>query len=166
MTVAVNVSAAELSERDFVERLETILSTTGAEPAHLCLELTESGLMHDAEAATAQLQALGKLGVRLAIDDFGTGYSSLAYLSRFPVDVVKVDRAFVDGLAKRANDRALVAAITSMGHALELTVIGEGVETEEQLDVLRELRCDVAQGYHFARPAPAEAIEAMLSVPA
>ena len=161
--VAVNVSAAQLSN-GFPADLEAALAASGTDPSTICLEVTESALMRDTEATSDQLAALSGLGVNLAIDDFGTGYSSLSYLRRFPVDMLKVDRSFVDGLGERADDRALVTAITSMAHALDLTVVAEGVETPAQLNALRQLDCDSAQGYLFARPGPVEAIDELLGV--
>ncbi|MBA2580644.1 MAG: EAL domain-containing protein [Thermoleophilaceae bacterium] len=163
LVVAVNVSAAQLSN-GFPGELEAALAASGAEPSTICLEVTESTLIRETAATGAQLAAIGSLGVELAIDDFGTGYSSLSYLRRFPVDTLKVDRSFVDGLGERADDRALVTAITSMAHALDLTVVAEGVETPAQLDVLRRLDCDLAQGYLFARPGPVAAIDDVLRI--
>ena len=163
LVVAVNVSAAQLSN-GFPGELEAALSASGADPSTICLEVTESTLIRETAAASAQLAALGSLGVELAIDDFGTGYSSLSYLRRFPVDTLKVDRSFVDGLGERADDLALVTAITNMAHALDLKVVAEGVETPAQLDVLRRLDCDLAQGYLFARPGPVAAIDDVLRI--
>ena len=161
LAVAVNVSARQL-KNGFPEEMRAALATSGADPTTICLEVTESTLMRDTEAMSAQLATLSELGVELAIDDFGTGYSSLSYLRHFPIDTLKVDRSFVEGLGERADDRALVTAITSMAHALDLTVVAEGVETPAQLSALRELDCDLAQGYYFARPGPVEAIDDLL----
>jgi EAL domain-containing protein (putative c-di-GMP-specific phosphodiesterase class I) len=124
----------------------------------LGLEITESVIMRDPEASTLSLRALKDLGVRLAVDDFGTGYSSLAYLRRFPVELLKVDRAFVDGLGGESGDvedRAIVAAVVSLAHTLGMKAIAEGVETKEQLEELRELGCDMAQGYFVSKPLTA-----------
>ena len=126
------------------------------------LEITESILMDDVDLTVATLRRLKALGVQLAVDDFGTGYSSLSYLRRFPVDVLKVDQSFVSGLGHDPEDSAIVQAVVAMGRALQLTTVAEGVETAHHLIELRELDCDVAQGYHFARPRPAEAISRML----
>ena len=128
---------------------------SGLDPASLCLEITESALMEAGAATTAQLRALKALGVRLAIDDFGTGFSSLAHLRRFPVDMLKIDRTFVAGLGDEAQDAAIAAAVISLAHALGLTTVAEGIETDEQLEVLRELGCDLGPGLPLrARRSP------------
>ncbi len=153
-SVAVNLSARQLAQADLVERVAAALERTGAPPELVCLEITESVLM--AETTIEAIDALRALGVRLSIDDFGTGYSSLGYLRRFPVDSVKVDRSFVDGLGTEAEDSAIVGAVVGLGHALGLSVVAEGVETELQLSELVAMGCDRAQGFFFARPQPAE----------
>ena len=128
------------------------------------LEITESAMVHDADLAVARLDALKALGVHLAIDDFGTGYSSLSYLHRLPIDIVKIDRSFVEQLDR--DDASLAAAIVSMAQALKLTTIAEGVETPQQLSGLRDLGCDLAQGFHLAMPADAGAMSTLLGIPA
>ncbi|MCB1958899.1 MAG: EAL domain-containing protein, partial [Rhodocyclaceae bacterium] len=133
-----------------------VLSTVGLPPSRLCLEVTETALMRDVRAGMAALTELHRVGVQLAIDDFGTGYSSLSYLKRFPIDVLKVDRSFVDGLPGEAHDVAITTAILDLARSLELEVTAEGVETVGQRDALIELGCKRAQGYLFARPMPAE----------
>ena len=161
-TVAINISARQFLQDDFVGLVATTLERTGAEPGDICLEITESILMDDVDLTVATLRRLKALGVQLAVDDFGTGYSSLSYLRRFPVDVLKVDQSFVSGLGHDPEDSAIVQAVVAMGRALQLTTVAEGVETAHHLIELRELDCDLAQGYHFARPRPAEAISRML----
>ncbi|MEQ1787002.1 MAG: bifunctional diguanylate cyclase/phosphodiesterase, partial [Acidimicrobiales bacterium] len=161
-SVAINISARQFLQDDFVELVATTLEHTGAEPSDICLEITESVLMDDIELTLATLQRLKGLGVQLAVDDFGTGYSSLSYLRRFPIDILKVDQSFVSGLGHDPEDSAIVQAVVHMGRALQLTTVAEGVETAHHLIELRELDCDIAQGYHFARPRPAEAISRML----
>jgi EAL domain-containing protein (putative c-di-GMP-specific phosphodiesterase class I) len=131
------------------------LGHSGVHPGTLCLEVTESVFMNDADYFGETLLRLRALGVRLSIDDFGTGYSSLSYLKRFPVDAVKVDRAFIDGLGADPHDSALVAAIVAMADALGLVVTAEGVESAEQLSILRRLQCQRGQGYYLAQPMPA-----------
>ena len=126
------------------------------------LEITESAVMEDAEATIATLRELKDLGVRLAIDDFGTGCSSLAHLRRFPVDSIKVDGAFVHGLGSDADDDAVVRAAIGLGRALGLTTVAEGVETAEQLDLLKKLDCSLAQGFYFARPQPGDEVEDLI----
>jgi diguanylate cyclase (GGDEF)-like protein/PAS domain S-box-containing protein len=155
MSVAVNLSVRQILSHDIVAQVQDILLRTGVAPGSLCLELTESVFMGDVEYFVKTLTDLKNLGTRLSIDDFGTGYSSLSYLSRFPVDAVKIDRAFVDGLGTNRHDTALVAAILSMAAALDLQVTAEGVENQHQLAELKNMHCDRAQGFHLARPMPA-----------
>ena len=154
-SVEVNLSARQIDHPEIVETVEQILSTTGLPPENLTLEITESALMRDAESALQVLRALKGIGVSLAIDDFGTGYSSLSYLQRFPLDILKVDKSFVDELGERAEGAEIVAAVINLAHALGLQVVAEGVETAEQLAVLGQLDCDFAQGFLFSRPVPA-----------
>ena len=156
MSVAVNLSVRQVLHHDIVAQVKDVLARTGVPPESVCLELTESVFMGDVEYFARTLQSLKTLGVRLSIDDFGTGYSSLGYLSRFPVDEVKIDRAFVVGLGTDANDSALVAAILAMAAALGLGVTAEGVETEDQLAILKQLHCCRAQGYLLGRPMTAD----------
>ena len=160
LRIAVNVSARHFLQRDFLDRLVEILGETRLDPNCLELELVETSIMEDTEAALSVLTQLRKLGVRVAIDDFGTGYSSLSYLKRLPIDTVKLDRSFVKGATTDPNDAALIMAIVTLAHNLKLRVIAEGVETEEQVMFLRLLRCDEAQGFLFGRPMPPEAFEA------
>ncbi len=160
----VNLSTRQFWEPGLVEDISQILATTGVEPGELALEITESAVMNDAAAAVVALSSLKGLGVELAIDDFGTGYSSMSYLKRFPVDHLKIDRSFVSGLGAGAGeDEVIAAGMVSLAHALGLRVIAEGVETEGQLARLREMGCEVAQGYYFSEPLDAEALEAWLA---
>jgi diguanylate cyclase (GGDEF)-like protein/PAS domain S-box-containing protein len=156
MSMSVNLSVRQVGAPDIVSLVENVLTRTGVRPESLCLELTESVLMDDIESCRSTLESLKSLGVQLAIDDFGTGYSSLNYLKRFPVDAVKVDRTFVDGLGSDPHDSALVAAIVAMASALNLEVTAEGVETRGQLTNLKRLGCQRAQGFYLARPMPAD----------
>jgi diguanylate cyclase (GGDEF)-like protein/PAS domain S-box-containing protein len=155
LTLSVNLSARQLAQPDLVASVRRALSETGIDPANLCLEITESAVMAAGAATTAQLRALKSLGVRLAIDDFGTGFSSLVHLRRFPVDMLKIDGTFVAGLGDEPQDASIAAAVISLAHALGLTTVAEGVETEQQAGILRQLGCDLGQGHLFARPAPA-----------
>jgi diguanylate cyclase (GGDEF)-like protein len=161
LRVFVNVSGRQLTN-ELCDVVSADLRETGADPTRLALELTESVLMGQTESPTDLLQSLRDLGVWVALDDFGTGYSSLSYLQRFPLDVLKLDRSFVSSPDRRANNLRIVAATIEMGRALDMTVVAEGVETREQLDNLRGLGCDLAQGYYFARPAPAAAVTELL----
>ena len=156
--MSVNVSARQLAQPGFTDQVTAVLGRTGFDPGDLCLEITESVLIDDVGSARQALDELRRLGVAVAVDDFGTGYSSLTYLRNFPIDVVKVDRSFVAELDERPQDQAIVSAVVELGHTLDLTTIAEGVETERQLELLRVLGCDLAQGFHFARPRPPEEI--------
>ena len=159
----VNLSSRQLAVPHLAEMVAGVLESSGLRADRLCLEITESVVMDDAEAVIERLRELKAIGVSLAIDDFGTGYSSLSYLRRFPVDVLKVDRSFVDGLGPDPEDSAIVAAIVNLASSLELEAVAEGVETAEQLALLRQLGCTGAQGYLFAEPAPASEIEVILT---
>jgi diguanylate cyclase (GGDEF)-like protein/PAS domain S-box-containing protein len=154
--VAVNISAAEFRHKCFLAGVTKILQETGLDPAYLELELTETILMHDVDAAVALLEALKEMGVRLALDDFGTGYSSLSYLQRFPIDTLKIDQSFVRDIVTDTDDATIVAAVIGMGRNLKLRVIAEGVETREQLAFIRNQRCDEGQGFHFSRSLSAD----------
>jgi diguanylate cyclase (GGDEF)-like protein/PAS domain S-box-containing protein len=160
--VSVNLSARQLAQADLAERFADVIERTGVLPANLCFEITESVLMDDADAAIAVIERIRALGVQLAIDDFGTGYSSLGYLKRFPVDIVKIDRAFVAGLGHDPGDAAIVSAVIGLSHALGLRVVAEGVETEAQLTELVALGCDEAQGYFFAPPQPVQDLRELI----
>ncbi|MDQ3549566.1 MAG: EAL domain-containing protein [Chloroflexota bacterium] len=161
--ISVNLSALEFEQPDLVNGIAAILAETGLPAQRLMIELTETVIMDNAESSVERLQQLKQLGICIAIDDFGTGYSSLAYLQRFPVDVLKIDRSFVDGLGRQPEAAAIVAATIGLAHALGIRVVGEGVENEAQLRHLRDLACDFAQGYYFARPLPPEQMTDYLS---
>ena len=161
--VSVNISARQFSDGQLGTRIANILRSTGLPPACLELELTESILMREVSEAMQILDGLKNLGLSIAVDDFGTGYSSLNYLKQFPIDVLKIDRTFVDGLPSGEQDAQIARAIIAMAHSLNLAVIAEGVETHEQLDFLREHGCDEVQGYLFGRPMPANRFEAQFS---
>ena len=154
--VAVNVSARQLRQPDFIETLDFILGETGCPPSALELEVTESLLLEDAEQAISLLTRISKRGVRVAIDDFGTGYSSLAYLKRMPVSTLKIDRSFVHELSSDANVAAIARTVIVLARSLNLDVLAEGVETLEQAEWLRREGCDWAQGWYYGRPMPAE----------
>jgi diguanylate cyclase (GGDEF)-like protein len=158
-SVSVNLSARQLNRADLVDAVAKALAESGLNPDRLWLEITESVLMEDADATVVTLERLRALGVHLSVDDFGTGYSSLAYLRRFPVDALKVDRSFVAGLGQDPEDSAIVEAVVSMAHSLRLSVVAEGVETREQLNRLRDLGCELAQGFLFAAPVPPSALD-------
>ncbi|MHB1533450.1 MAG: putative bifunctional diguanylate cyclase/phosphodiesterase [Acidimicrobiales bacterium] len=158
MSVSVNLAARQLLVDDLVDVVADALSTSGLRPELLCLEITESVLLEDSGASARALNRLKSLGVRIAVDDFGTGFSSLTYLKRFPVDILKIDASFVDGLIRSREDRAIVASVIDLAHAFGLVTIAEGVETPEQLAELQALGCEQGQGYHWSRPlAPEDA---------
>jgi len=161
--IAVNLSPAQFAYQDLVETVSRALRTTGLPPEALELEITEGTLMRDRQGAVATLEALHALGVTMALDDFGTGYSSLAYLKRFPLDKIKIDRSFVTDLPDDPDDAAIARTIISLGKTLGLKVLAEGVETPAQRDFLLREGCDEAQGYFFAKPLTAEQLEAMLT---
>jgi len=159
--IAVNVSAIQLRSQSFVDDVRGVLGGAG-EAAGLDLEITESLLMKDIDDSLRKLRAVRNLGVRIALDDFGTGYSSLAYLSRLPIDAVKIDRGFVHSMVDKAEDSSIVSAILSLAHALDLKAVAEGVETEEQAELLRLLLCDEMQGYLFSPAVPMAELEILL----
>ncbi|MBW8059510.1 MAG: EAL domain-containing protein [Solirubrobacterales bacterium] len=160
--ISVNLSARQVAHRDLAGSVAEVLARTGLDPVHLRLEITEGVLVEESATATATLEALSEIGVRLVLDDFGTGYSSLAYLSRFPFDALKIDHSFVDALGVEQERTAIIEAIISMARALSLDVIAEGVENEAQLSELCRLGCDYGQGYLFSRALPPEKISALL----
>ncbi len=161
--IAVNLSARNLAQGDFFEQLQRLLTETGADPTLLELEITETSLLHDPRGAAQLLGRIAELGVQLSIDDFGTGYSSLAYLRRLPIHALKIDRTFVHELAQNEQDAVIVRSTIALAHNLNLKVVAEGVEDAATLDQLREMGCDLAQGFHISRPQPATAIEVWLN---
>ncbi|HEY8601054.1 MAG TPA: EAL domain-containing protein [Thermomicrobiales bacterium] len=164
--VAVNLSVREFQHPDLPGDVARVLAETGLPPDRLQLEITESAAMQDIDGAIATLNGLRRLGVRLALDDFGTGHSSLSYLQRLPVDTLKLDRSFLDGTGRETmRGRAIIPAITALAHALDLTVIAEGIETVDHLNWVRASGCDWGQGYHISRPIPAEDIPPLLHAP-
>jgi diguanylate cyclase (GGDEF)-like protein len=162
INVAINLSAKQFFDSDLLGSVRGCLERKSFDARSLTLELTESLLMADANAAVEVLGQLKALGPRISIDDFGTGYSSLSYLKKFPLDELKIDRAFIMEVTKDPKDKAIVAAVTYMAHQLGLSVVAEGVEESIQLDFLREAGCDIYQGYFFSRPVSADALTAML----
>mgnify|MGYP001363735709 CR=1 FL=1 len=163
LKVAVNLSAHQLRDNSLVSLVVQIITETGLDPHYLELELTESALMGDAGDTVCKLLRLKELGISIAVDDFGTGYSSLSYLKHLPIDTIKVDRSFVRDIVNDSDDAAIVEAIVAMAHSLKLNVIAEGVETREQLDFLRQRKCQQAQGYYFARPLDPRQFEAFIA---
>ena len=162
LKVSLNISARQFRQENLPELLQRVLAETGIAVEALEFELTESMVMHDVENAIAMLRELKQIGVTLALDDFGTGYSSLAYLKRFPIDVLKIDRSFVRDIDREADDAAIAHAVIAMAHSLGLQVTAEGVENEAQLALLRQYGCNDFQGYLFSRPVPAEEFSLLL----
>ncbi|WNR44536.1 EAL domain-containing protein [Paenibacillus roseipurpureus] len=155
MSVAVNLSMLQLRQENFIEMVEQVLMETGLDPQYLEIEITESSAMNNIELCIQRLIALKKLGVGISIDDFGTGYSSLAYLKQLPIDTLKIDRSFINDITNSEDDAAIVQAIIAMARILKLKVIAEGVETQEQLTLLEQYKCNAVQGYYLSRPLAA-----------
>ena len=156
LTVSVNVSERQFRQADFVAQVQGVLRRTGARSDRLKLELTESLLLHDIEETILKMEQLAERGIRFALDDFGTGYSSLSYLKRLPLSQLKIDQSFVRDLLTDPNDAAIARTILQLAQSLDLDVVAEGVETEGQRQVLRDMGCKAFQGYLFGRPAPLE----------
>jgi PAS domain S-box-containing protein len=163
LTIAVNITPKQFSQPDLASQIDTILQQTGVDPRCVDLEIAETIAMADADRSAVVLTELKALGVRLSIDDFGTGFSSLSRLQRFPVDTLKIDRSFVSRMDRDPETQEIVRIIVMLAHGLGLRVVAEGVETEEQSDLLTQIGCELAQGYLFSRPASAETIEDVLA---
>ena len=162
MHIAVNLSARQFNEKNLVDMISGVLRETGLDPQWLDLEITESVIMSHLESTIATMRDLHHLGIQISIDDFGIGYSSLSYLKKFPVHTLKIDQSFIREITTDPDDAAITAAVIAMGHSLKLKVIAEGVETMEQLQLLKGLKCDRMQGYLFSRPVPAQTITPLL----
>ena len=158
--IAVNISQIQLAQKNFVMMIEEIVNKNGREACGLDIEITESLIMKDIEVNTVKLKAIQELGVGIAIDDFGTGYSSFSYLATLPIDALKIDRSFIINIVNNSDHRTIVSTIISLAHLMKHQVIAEGIDTQEQADLLHQLGCDVIQGYYFSRPVPANEFEA------
>jgi EAL domain-containing protein (putative c-di-GMP-specific phosphodiesterase class I) len=163
LVMSVNLSPVQFGQPTLVAEISDILALTGLPAERLELEITESILLDEGESSAAALRALRELGVRLVLDDFGTGYSSLSYLRRLPLDTIKIDRSFIDGLDSDDANLPIVQAVIALAHGLGIEVVAEGIETAGQLARLRELVCDRGQGYYYARPQPPEQLTALLA---
>jgi diguanylate cyclase (GGDEF)-like protein/PAS domain S-box-containing protein len=163
LDMAVNLSARQIARPEIVDEVRDALAASGLDPSRLVLEITESVMIHDIDLAIARLRELKKLGVQLAIDDFGTGYSSLNYVRRFPVDILKVDKSFIDGVTEEGESSALTAAVIELASILNLKQVAEGIERADQLERLIEMRCDLGQGFFFAKPLPADELEVLMA---
>jgi EAL domain-containing protein (putative c-di-GMP-specific phosphodiesterase class I) len=162
LRVAVNLSAFQFRHGNLLQMIREALQAADLEPRFLEVEITESALMSDPEESVTILEALSRMGVVVSVDDFGTGYSSMSYLRRFPIDKLKIDRGFIAELMSRADDASIVEAIVSLAHSLHLKVVAEGVETQEQLALLKRLGCDQYQGFCFSPAVPAEDFATLL----
>jgi EAL domain-containing protein (putative c-di-GMP-specific phosphodiesterase class I) len=161
-TISVNVSVKQLQHPTFVADVAEVLRASGIDPRTLVLEITESVMMQDVTATMALLRKLKGLGVRLAIDDFGTGYSSLSYLRQFPFDLLKIDKSFIDDVGVIVNQKELTSAIIELGKTLDMELVAEGIERRDQLTRLQTLDCEMGQGFLFAEPMEAAAVERLL----
>jgi EAL domain-containing protein (putative c-di-GMP-specific phosphodiesterase class I) len=166
LTMSINLSPIQFRNPDLAERIVRIIAETGVAADSLVVEITESALIQNIDNAIAVVERLHDAGVHMALDDFGTGYSSLSYLKRFPIDMVKIDRSFLRDFPVDMHDTAIVNAVIAMAHSLGLRVVAEGVETDQQLQVLQNLNCDAIQGYLFSRPISREHATALLASPA
>jgi EAL domain-containing protein (putative c-di-GMP-specific phosphodiesterase class I) len=163
LVMSVNLSARQLARSYLAETVDDVLGRTGFEGSCLALDVTETVYVKTLEGNTGALDRLRGAGVKVSIDDFGTGYSSLSYLKRLPADAIKVDKSFVGGLGEDAEDTAIVRMIVELAHTLGMEVVAEGVETEEQAALLREMGCDFGQGFHFSKPLPPEDVPVFLT---
>ncbi len=163
LTMGINLSGRQLIHPDLVDEIVAITTETGVNPAKVELEITESILLDDVDRSIKVLTDLKSHGLKLALDDFGTGYSSLTYLRRFPIDVVKIDRSFVDGIGDDPDNAAIVRSVVELAKTLGLTCIAEGIETDDDLAQIRDLGCDVAQGFLIAQPLSAADAERLIS---
>ena len=161
--MSTNITAKQFAQPDLASQIGEILQQTGTDPRWVDLEITENIAMADAERSAVMLSELKALGVRLSIDDFGTGYSSLCRLQQFPVDMLKIDRTFISGMGRDPETQEIVRIIVMLAHSLGLKVVAEGIENEEQLAMLKEIGCELGQGYLFSRPADPESIEQLLA---
>jgi EAL domain-containing protein (putative c-di-GMP-specific phosphodiesterase class I) len=164
--MSVNISGRQLVEPGVVDVIARAMAKARVQPGSvcLCLEVTETVLLGDLAVMARRLTSLKALGIQIAVDDFGTGYSSLNYLQRLPVDILKIDKAFIAGLDRGEKNLAIITTLIEMGKRMHLTVVAEGVETAEQLEVLRTLECDIAQGFHIACPLPSNEIADLLTL--
>jgi EAL domain-containing protein (putative c-di-GMP-specific phosphodiesterase class I) len=166
LEMSVNLSVRQYQHPGIVEEVASILADSGLPATRLRLEITETVIMDEGESSQITLNEFRNLGVQLAIDDFGSGYSSLGYLRRYPVDVLKIDREFIDGLGEDPQDAAIISTISSLAHTLGMVVTAEGIETSEQVEQVKKLACDRAQGYFFSQPLNAERADSLLRLTA
>ncbi len=163
LATTINIAPSQLAAPDFLDRVQRIIDETGADPSRLCLEITEGAMHVDIEVVWRTLRLLKEIGLQLALDDFGTGYSTFDYIRKFTLDILKIDKVFVDRITANNGDYAIVQQLIGMAHALDLVAIAEGVDSAEQAASLAGMNCDLAQGYYWSQPAPLETIEKMLA---
>jgi len=163
LTITVNISVVQLMQNDFVESIQTIIAETGVDAHYIGFEITESILMESIDLNIAKLIAIKQLGITIYLDDFGTGYSSLKYLQRLPIDVIKIDKSFIDVLKNDTASQGMTKIIIELVHYLGLTTVAEGVETRQQLESLVGFGCDAVQGYFFSRPVPLADVWSLLA---
>jgi len=163
INVAVNLSGYKLSSQNIIRTIKEALGSRGNENETLEIEITENVLMQDTQATVSTLQQIKALRIRIALDDFGTGYSSLSYLTSFPVDIIKIDRSFVMGCTTEPKNLIIIKAIIAMGHSMDKLIVAEGIETEEQFALMKELGCDEGQGYLFKHPIPQDVFAGLLA---
>lgn len=161
--LSLNLSPKDFLQPNLASDIAALLQQTRLDPSHLKLEITETAVMDNPEQTTSKLEKLQKLGVQIAMDDFGTGYSSLSYLQRLPIDILKIDRSFVQTMLENPSNLEIIKAIIGLGKILDLRIVAEGVETQDQLQILQDLGCDLAQGYLLGRPMPLESAEELLA---
>jgi EAL domain-containing protein (putative c-di-GMP-specific phosphodiesterase class I) len=162
LNIAINISARQLFGPELLETVKEALDSSGVPPQSVILEITETSMMSDVEEAILRLGQLRALGVRLALDDFGTGYSSISYVKRFPIDILKIDKSYVDEIGQEGTEPDLVRTLITLGHSLGLKIIAEGVESSEQADFLRALQCHEAQGFYFSKPIDGDSVAVIL----
>jgi len=160
--LSVNISPVQFRDKKLLEKISKVIEDHGIDASYLILEITETTFMEDVNYTSRVLKKLKEMGVRISIDDFGTGYSSLAYLKRFPVDTLKIDISFIKNIEKDPDDATIVSTIIQVAHNMDIKAVAEGVERKQQWDILRLLRCDIAQGFYKSRPLPAEEMEKIL----
>ncbi|WP_291636844.1 EAL domain-containing protein, partial [Clostridium sp.] len=161
-SISINVSSVDIHQLDFVESVKNIFQTTGINPNIVELEITETVLMESLEPNIKILEELMDMGIRIALDDFGTGYSSLNYLMKIPISTLKIDKSFIDNITTNIQNKSIIKNIIQMAHSMDLIVVAEGVETEQQLSILREKKCDYIQGYYFSKPLSVSDAEELL----
>jgi EAL domain-containing protein (putative c-di-GMP-specific phosphodiesterase class I) len=164
LTMSVNISSVQLNYQDFVEQVEEIITEADINPANLTFEITESMIVEDNLIASRVISRLRELGLRVHLDDFGTGYSALSYLQRYPIDILKIDRAFIGKIEQNGETIEIIKAILNLARDLNMSVIAEGIETEYQFDLLKELNCQFGQGYYFAKPMAPGVVDEMLAM--